>query len=76
MMFGNQIHPLHWNRSEGWILDRVPLGTVDRIYPSVSRNSGETGRAEGRRDHLDSLSRVWRSGPPRRSQHLMVTKIA
>jgi len=26
MMFGNQIHPLHWNRSEGWILDRaLPL---------------------------------------------------
>lgn len=59
MMFGNQIHPLHWNRSEGWILDRVPLGMVDRIYPSVSRSGGETGRAGGRRGIIPIPFRVF-----------------
>lgn len=56
MMFGNQIHSLHWNRSKGWILDRAPPGTVDR-HISVSIG-GET-RTSRRGDHPDSPFRVF-----------------
>lgn len=44
-MYGNQIHPLHvnWNRSEGWILDRVSPGDGGQ-NTSVSIVRGETGR--------------------------------
>lgn len=44
-MYGNQIHPLHvnWNRSEGWILDRVaPRDGGQNTSVSIVR--GETGR--------------------------------
>lgn len=69
MMFGNQIRPLHWNRSEGWILDRgAPGDGGQNISVSIAQRNGRswTRRGRGAQDHSDSLSRICleRSGSP------------